>query len=455
MENDTLPEWLKEHAKQFEITPSEGSFAVMMRKREQQRKQRKLWGWMSFTAAATITMGVGLWLFSNQQESVRTSLQTLQQHTHQPQIRRQTTEAQDQYSSDAIPEKTDAVHSDEIPRQQPVGKRSTGQINMSARQQGASREPVSDIAQTPMLKIDESGVNTNPIEHTQLISNVSAAIQANQADSIIVAHPQDSLVLQVLADSLIQSSVDSSSQQVSLVPKADKQSYWSIAGVFTPQLMNSVYNVNSDATLSWMQKYLRNREQNDKAQYSFNAGIRVEKTFNKHWSVSTGVLYSMVKFEEIKLVNAVVIDTAVVENLAQAAKTSRVVEVTQNRFDISFSSLEVPLQAAYRLQYQKMYYQVTAGMSYAYLFRTTSLVFDQQDSLNVQETNDAGNSRLNQHSLLLLGGINVGYEFSKRWSCYAGPVYRYSLNSLYSKDYIIRQQPYYLGVELGVKYSFR
>lgn len=228
---------------------------------------------------------------------------------------------------------------------------------------------------------------------------------------------------------------------------------WNITVLFTPQLVNSVYNANSGASLSWMKQYLENREQNDKAVYSLNAGLKVERRLSNRLSISAGVLYSVVKFEEIRLANIIVRDT-LSQNLGTSYETDQVKEVNRNSFDISFSSLEIPVQVYYTLEHKKMFYQVTAGAAYSYLFKTRSLVFNVNDSLNIHETDDAGNKRLQQHNVLLIGGLHAGYRFNKRWSVYMGPVFRYSLNSIYSKDYIIRQQPYYIGIEMGLKFSF-
>ena len=450
MEKDKLPEWLKGQAKQFELTPQQGSFDVMMRKREQQRKQRNRFVWLSMAATIAIVMSVSIWFTPQKAEQVvgldaKSKTQVLSQNNSS-----NITDKKSQTSQTIVLEKSgisiDTIHKHII-------------NNTSNNTRIPVMTPIHEYASsftTPIKSNEFIGVRDSVFfSQTQPTVNVAASrITPLYKDSVATAMVTDSQQTMVLADTILPITRDLSKQTTPLISSRN-QSHWSIMGVFTPQLMNSIYNANSDASLSWMKKYIANREQNDQALYSFNAGLKVEKTFGKHWSVSTGLLYSLVKFEEIKLVNAIVKDSQTIESFAQADKNKRVVEVNQDRFDISFSSLEVPLQVGYTVHHKKMCYQFTAGVSYAYLFQTKSLVFDPKDSLNVHETDDAGNNRLNQHSILLLGGINVGYQFSKRWSCYAGPVYRYSLNSIYSNDYIIRQQPYYLGLELGVKYSFR
>jgi hypothetical protein len=307
---------------------------------------------------------------------------------------------------------------------------------------------------------------TNPAVKTEIKKPSETDVLPVQASSTKAGEPIAAVTVKPVADSIITPQMaanvpDSATPPLpdAFVSKSPKQ--WHVTAVFTPQLFNSVYNANSEATLSWMKQYLNNREQNDKALYSYNVGLKVERDLGHGFSVSAGVLYSIVKFEEIRMVNQVMIDSASLVNnggnpmtLAEADRHNLVKEQTRNSFDISFSSLEVPVQFYYTLNRKKMYYQANAGVAYSYLFKTRSLVFDESDSLNVQETDDAKNDRLRQHNILLMGGINVGYRISKRWSCYMGPVFRYSLNSIYSKDYIIRQQPYYLGLETGVRFSF-
>ncbi|MES2560382.1 MAG: outer membrane beta-barrel protein [Bacteroidota bacterium] len=463
MEKDKLPEWLKGQATRFELTPSQGSFDVMMRRREVQRKQRRLFMWIGMAAVMSAVMGAGIWFATS--SSVLTP--EAEQMTHATIVTPHAqsdkyTEANEKESQITQPEPVrespvvsdipaPVVSTKTLPVQTDPAVRAVHPASQSTLQKEIQhKEPSATYTATPSYKTAPA-ITTAP-EVTPMPKDGIAAVV--QSDSVSINMLQDSTLTQVPKDSAMQTA-SVPPAETGVVKPADKESYWAIAGVFTPQLMNSVYNANSDATLSWMKKYLENREQNDKALYSFNAGIKVERVLSKHWSVSAGLLYSMVKFEEIKLLNTVVTDTSKFVSLAEADKAKKVVQVDQTRFDISFSSLEVPMQVGYRLQRKKMYYQLTAGMSYAYLFQTRSLVFDQKDSLNVHETDDAGNNRLTRHSLLVLGGINVGYEFSKRLSCYAGPVYRYSLNSIYSKDYIIRQQPYYLGLEMGIKYYFR
>lgn len=467
MEKDKLPEWLKGHAKQFELRPQQGSFEVMMRKREQQRKQRKLFVWLSMSAIVAMVMSAGIWFAANKPEPIALHEQTpasLQPVPENNQSKVEHSGKGETYRDKAI---SSTASADTNNNQSLSNTASASTTNSHSRNKemlanhlpSRGFAPPVTIIEAQRKEMVEKAGSDKPIENmTQSNDAIVASTTTSAAypDSIsIKALVPDSIPVVASVDSINQPTGDPSMETLSIKPTS-KQAYWSIMGVFTPQLINEVYNTNSFASLSWMKRYIENREQNDQAQYSFNAGIKVERTLGKHWSVSTGLLFSKVQFEEIKIMEALPVDTPFKQALVTGENAKRAVAENQNRLDISFSSLEVPVQVAYRLGHKNMYYQVTAGMSYAYLFQTRSLIFDEKDSaVNVQETNDANNGRLNQHSVMLLGGMNVGYFFSKRWSCYAGPVYRYSLNAIYNKDYFIGPRPYYLGLELGVKYSFR
>ncbi|MES2779387.1 MAG: hypothetical protein V4651_05760, partial [Bacteroidota bacterium] len=341
----------------FEMIPPEGSFSVMMRKREQQRKQRKLFVWLSMSAVVAMVMSVGLWFAVKDGQSVSMNKQE-DIHQQKPLAGMNTREKlpvqvsessktdddykQQTFSTPINTQPTSKIYAEKTrlsPRPDVVSVKPASNIHLPT----STFQPLSEAESKEYIETIHSA--TSPKE----VASPATTIAVTHSDSILTSTQPvaDSLQAKAAVDSSMQTTGDPSMETLS-VPSPAKQSYWSIAAVFTPQLMNSVYNANSDASLSWMQKYLKNREQNDKAQYSFNAGIKVEKHFGKHWDVSAGVLYSKVQFEEIKIVNHIIIDSTKNQlSVAAAYRENRVEEVEQNRFDISLSSLEFPVQVGY------------------------------------------------------------------------------------------------------------
>lgn len=510
MQKDDLKDILQQHASGFEIKPASTSFEKVMQRRSALRNRKRAIVW-SMAASVVVASGLLLFLFSpssthpqlasapvpevpvtppNTSRGNSTEVssdESSKTAASQPTVRTEQNIVSSKDGSQAkSPDNNSVTESPARPNnptakvQIPAFSKSSAETNNNRKNADIVTDAVKNqTAGNTFLAKEEKGANS-ALPSTIKAGAVKEGGLASEIASVAVSSPASSETTKSLpfndkasafkADSLKDMAViatrkdsgtlllpiasDSVPTPLPMVQNNEPQYKWKASVLFTPQVFNSVYNANSEASLGWMKQYLENREQNDKALYSFNAGLRLERQINKRFSVSTALLYSVVKFEEIRKVTTTRPDTSN-QNLGTASNDPRVIDkVNQTSFDIEFKSLEVPVQLYYTLRHKKMYYQATAGVSYSYLFETRSLVFDADDSLNVKQTNDAKNKRLQQHNLFILGGINVGYQMNERWSCYAGPVMRYGLNSIYSKDYIIRQRPYYVGVEMGVAYVF-
>jgi hypothetical protein len=500
MQKDELKDILQQHASGFEIKPASASFEKVMQRRTAARNRKRTFIW-SMAASFVAVSGLLLFLLSSEQQPKLASVTMPESSMNTPQSNDPS--SNNNQSSEQVPAKkeqhigshpSDAEESNKSIVQTPPfvadkkdqvktltqassnvsvaknTKENRAAVSLppsksrSANNTGSvEEESASGISHTTSI-VDKmkDGASTPVITPVPIDPPALAATNKpleNKASAILakVDSAKSAAMIPFKNDSgtLLSAIVPDSVQlPLPMVQNNEKEYKWRIAALFTPQLFNSVYNSNSEASLGWMKQYLESREQNDKALYSLNTGLKLERQISKRLSISAGLLYSVVKFEEIRKVTTTKPDT-LGANLGTTANNDRIIDrVNQNSFDIVFNSLEVPVQLYYTLRHKKIYYQATAGISYSYLFQTRSLVFDAGDSLNVHQTNDAKNDRLQQHNLFILGGINVGYQISKRWSCYAGPVMRYGLNSIYSKDYIIRQKPYYIGAEMGVAFSF-
>jgi hypothetical protein len=247
------------------------------------------------------------------------------------------------------------------------------------------------------------------------------------------------------------------SDDVVVKPGEPRQRKWALSAFATPNFINSVYSANSDVKVGWISRYLENRKQNDKAKICYNGGLKIERKILSNFKLSTGILISIIKFEELRVLKEIDIDTVIVTSTANPGMydmefhpTEKNVE--QKQFDISFKTIEIPLLLSYDLKKEKVTYEVSAGISYSYLFSAKSLAFYGNDSLNVHELNDAKSNRLRQHNWFLNFGGNVAYSLNEKLSIYGGPAFRFGLYSFYSKDYVIKQRPNFIGVEAGLKY---
>jgi hypothetical protein len=466
MRKDNFQQWLSAKSKQFELAPAEGLFDVTMRKRKNERRQRKLSIGMRIASLALLITCSVLWLILSEQ-SLPQATPSRVLSSVQPKPLNLAKNKSDLFSK----KPKLLIGKTQIPTAQTKLLQLTQQElvttllkpNFSKNYRSKNNEiSIQNNLFNNVMWVNEdrkdTAINKGKIEVLDLESKVKLILESNRQSKDSFEEIKQEHVSFDTANSPLSLTLLAQTDS-NILPKV-KQQKWGVMAVFTPQVVSSVYNANSDATLSWMKKYISNKEQQDKAQYSWNFGAKIFYHLNQHWLINTGILYSKIQFEEIKLVNKLRKDTSSVfptgqdpyGNLEFADQQNLVVEVAQNSFDISFSSLEIPLQLTFQTKHKKMLYQISAGASYSYLIATRSLVFNLNDSLNVQETNDASNSRLTRHSLLILAGGAVGYQINSNLSAFAGPVFRYSLNSIYSKDYIIKQRPYYLGMEFGLKY---
>jgi hypothetical protein len=229
---------------------------------------------------------------------------------------------------------------------------------------------------------------------------------------------------------------------------------WHVSVMGTGQFFNSAYSANSSADLAWYKEYYEHRKTSDKARFSYNAGMKLEYTPWKHFGFGAGLMYSVIQFQELQFVKDPEPRKVTTSGWGTSADKLAADPIDRNRFDISFASLEVPLTVNYNAGNKRFGWQVSTGITYSYLVRAQSLIFEPGDSSTVTETNDAGNSRLQQHRFSFIAGSYGIVKFSRHFGIYLGPVYRYSFGSLYNEDYVIRQKPWFIGAETGLKFSF-
>ncbi|MCX7743465.1 MAG: hypothetical protein N2167_02765 [Flavobacteriales bacterium] len=119
----------------------------------------------------------------------------------------------------------------------------------------------------------------------------------------------------------------------------------------------------------------------------------------------------------------------------------------------NFKLLQIPLLFTFHANFGKSAMHLSAGPIFSYtnsfkgytLFNSyNSLHFSTQvDSSNVQRLGIGFQSKL-LYSYLIL----------PNFSLYAGPTFQYRFNSLFVNSYIIRQKPYFIGVETGLRFHF-
>jgi hypothetical protein len=246
MEKDKLPEWLKGQAQQFELPPQQGLFDVMMRKREQQRKQRYLMVWLTRAALIAIVMSVSIWYANQRSDHVDTAKRATQLQKRSNSTL-PSTNIRKLKSSDKIKTKEHTILPETINK-----KREKGNFKVHTNI-GVLQAETEVLAVTPINNELVSETKILPVAETRNTVTLSERVMNKNSAAVLVDTSQSI----AKTDTIYPILTDFSIPTVYTVPPK-QQSYLSITGIYTAQLMHSIYNANSDASLSWMRKYIEN-----------------------------------------------------------------------------------------------------------------------------------------------------------------------------------------------------
>lgn len=491
MQEDQFKHILKEHAAQFELNVEPGLFDRMMRERSAGAKKRRMLLFRIITLL-TIPAVAGAVLFMRPSAPTTTTI-AIPQIESRPELITVTRTTSNTGSAANIPQHAGDTNEASLPKSTSSKGNQTLQTayigHREPKEEQKSRQvtnPPGTVAKT-IYRNKRSKTERNIVVNTANTPTAAAAEATANSVSVIsepvpsVPLPQTTTPASVIISSPVNTNTDTpepaetsthektngthlkadSAQNTLAAPStkvADKTGkLWSISGMFTAQILNSAYSANSNANLSWFNEYYTNRISNDKARFCYNAGIKLERRISGHFGIGTGLIYSVIEFQELQVIKGQPPAPAYpdsIPTLEATKKTSAGPSIDKNRYDISFTSLEMPLMISYVLDKKKTQWQLSAGVSYNYLLGTRSLVFNETDTMNVMETNDADNGRLQRHRFVFVGAAYVTYKLTPALGIYVGPTYRYSLSSLYHPDYVIRQNPYFIGLEGGIKFSF-
>ncbi len=164
-------------------------------------------------------------------------------------------------------------------------------------------------------------------------------------------------------------------------------------------------------------------------------GLDFGRKLGKHWSVSTGLIYTVNQFQVSTVITQTISNNAVSRtNLIDNTLTSRT------------SYVSVPLRVWVGSSRPGLNYRASAGLLGNVLV---------QNSLTSQEqvfvSYDLGTYRPFHFSAM--GSAGLGYTFSPKWGIYADVNYNRALQSVYSTDKL-GATPHWIGLSFGALYHF-
>jgi hypothetical protein len=466
MKNTDFEKYLRDEADAFSMEPGPGAMEKVMDALHKKKKRRGIFLWFLFPA-----LGLGMLFIL---------LRTLPAGKHRQPVSVLHPEQQQPVSSSPSGNTSgngSAPQTNDVPNStisetgtQPVvpgniaGNKPVKQ-NETHREKTATDVPVNKTdVKTPPLKSPVSHLTS---AHTH-IETPSATTTADSDNKFLLHSTREQLPTTGLAvthpgriDVAVQ--LPGGFFPYSVAPRVQKPQtglfyHWSVGAWFRAGATMSRFEEETNAPISQQvsKNYASYRDTNDRFQLSYAAGLSFRYAPVKFLAIETGIGYSRITSNEPILDNT----TYALEDSFFPDTTNSVVNGTSsvpptgiyksNRNEYSF--LTIPLHVYYQNKWKWIGVEAGGGVSFDIPVQTRSYEISGTGNTMVLHS-DVASSQLNPVGVSLDLNLNAVFHVN-RLSFYAGPVFRYQVNSLYRSTYFIRQQPYFIGGETGVRVNF-
>ena len=251
------------------------------------------------------------------------------------------------------------------------------------------------------------------------------------------------------------------SKRDSVTPK--KPITFLVGLAFNPQLGGFQFQNNTSAAIprSFSEPYLKSKKVQNALSFNFAWGLKAGIVIKDKWEVLIGFGFQRFNQKEKieKLVPGQPMPTVTNMNLTEekslfAYNVGTVAEPGEtyvNKYNYSDFSLE-----AHRIITCKKVFRLKMGMGFhmQHMLRKTSNIIT-VNSPDHYYYGNGFNSSINkwQSAITLKGGIIE--DLSKTIQVQLCPNFFYSLNSMFKKEYVVKQKPYGLGVEASLFFKIR
>jgi hypothetical protein len=195
----------------------------------------------------------------------------------------------------------------------------------------------------------------------------------------------------------------------------------------------------------------------------YAAGLNFGAIIKNNWNISIGIAYDK-KIENYsykgKTTNARTDTIVVIDSIFQGIIYSHIEYITTPGNSIpdtkatnTYSYLAIPFSVSYNFNFaNKWLVAPEIAVLANILLSASSTWYDEKQNKTVTYTKSES-----VYAPLVLSGkaaLNLGYNINEHWSIRLKPAYHYFFQSIYKSDFIIRQKPYSVDVNVGLRYSF-
>lgn len=483
MQHNDFEKYLRDQADKFWLEPDPGSFGRVLDALQREKKRRRFLFILFFSLFGLgVCGGLLWWLWGNHSSAteivqadtiVVSGQETIYENKQQNAIKQteEKTGATNASSEIRVKNQTEnkIVSEDTTENRIKENKKtelsSTGGITTS---KTGKKKPENTTSQPPVV-LDEKTVQSSHSDDknklaltAELEKNAELTTQSEEQSGEVNSSSIQTESLTETTTNNIQAS--ETPAVVTDTPKVKTQSRfldpnrtnkWVVSAWFSGFAAGSRFEHNPDTAgnlnILSAQNYANYRNYYNILRFGFSAGGSVGYTPIQYLTIELGLQYT----EFTSLEKPVGYPNQPIDSLAPADPYPINVSTVNEGQVIAtnFKMLQIPLLFTFNWNWGKSAIHVSAGATFSY---TTAFKGYEVSSIFNQLTYNtkADSSSVERFGIGLLSKLLYSYQILPNFSLYAGPTFQYRFNSLFNNAYIIRQYPYFIGLETGLRVHF-
>ncbi len=441
----SFEKYIKNNASSFQMDPMPDSFDKVMEALEKKKKRRFIF-WLWIIIPGIVLGGTGIYigqLYSPAQTKyTATSLSNLYQAAIIPKPVQNTDPVKNSTqikttnvynTSSQVPNKKENIdHSTAIDKKEITNKKT---------------ESNNQHTQKDLLTVS----NTKKIETTFDIATNIATIDVHKREkeiTVLPSHNRFNLMRYNPNPLIFQRKAINLPLTFKPIVK-NSFSKWSLGIYSQVGASKSIFISNKDSSGTG---YSNIRTTTDQFLFSYSAGLHVRYSPVRFLAIESGIGFTHYESNQIVTNGGVASLTAAEILDPDTAITLFSSNGSSKEYHNTYDYISIPLKVYYQKKWKWTGIEAGAGVVFDIPVNTSSYVADENTGLSYLRK-DVKDARLNMFGIQASVNLHMVFHV-KRFSFFAGPVFKYRLNSMFDDNYIIKQHNYFIGAEIGIRYNF-
>jgi len=198
--------------------------------------------------------------------------------------------------------------------------------------------------------------------------------------------------------------------------------------------------------------YTTARKSADKFIFSYSAGLQFRYSPIKFLSIETGIGFTHYESYQIIANSSVTTSSLLDQNEPDTVLSFASYSSSYKEYYNTYDYISIPFKLYFQKKWTFIGVEAGGGVVFDIPVNTRSYAADENTGVSYL-VKDVNHSRLNKFGVLAVANLNLVFHIGK-FSLFAGPTFKYRLNSMFDDQYIMQQHPYFIGAQIGVRYNF-